>query len=269
MTVHRDRLKSGSTKLDRLSKRATTHKETVFNNLGHIIDRGLLKQAYRQLESKKAVGIDGVNKEAYGERLEGNITDLLRRIHGGSYRPKPARVTEIPKEDGSTRSLVVSCFEDKLVQSAVSMILTQIYEPVFLPCSYGFRLGRSCHDALRALYKHAYLCWEGAVVEIDIRKYFNTIPHGELKKILRKKISDDRLLRLIDKLATAPIVQKGKTTANTIGCPQGSILSPILANIYLHEVIDVWFDTLKQTYFKGKVEEIRYGDDMVFVFQHQ
>lgn len=268
MTVHSDRIKSGQTKLERLSKCATTHQETVFNNLGHIIDRELLNQAYQQLESKKAVGIDGVNKEAYGERLEENISDLLKRIHGSSYRPKPARVTEIPKEDGSTRPLVVSCFEDKLVQFAVSIILTQIYEPIFLPCSYGFRPGRSCHDALHALYKHTYPCWEGAVVEIDIRKYFNTIPHKELKEILRKKISDDRFLRLIDKLATAPIVQKGKTTANTIGCPQGSILSPILANIYLHEVIDVWFETIKQTHLKGKMEEIRYADDIVFVFQH-
>ena len=108
MTVRSDRPKSGPTKLDRLSKRATTHKETVFNNLGHIIDRALLKQAYHQLESRKAVGIDRVNKEAYGEGLEENINDLLKRIHGGSYRPKPARVTEIPKEDGSTRPLVVS-----------------------------------------------------------------------------------------------------------------------------------------------------------------
>ena len=267
MTVHSDRTKSGKTKLDRLSKRAITHKDTVFNNLGHIIDEELLKQAYHQLTGRKAVGIDGVNKEAYGERLEENITTLVRRIHAGSYRPKPARVTEIPKEDGSTRPLVISCFEDKLVQSAVNMILTQIYEPLFLPCSYGFRPGQGCHDALRALYKHAYPCWEGAVVEIDIRKYFNSIPHQELKRILRKKISDERFLRLIDKLATAPIVEKGKTTANEIGCPQGSILSPILANVYLHEVIDEWFHTIKQTYFKGKAEEVRYADDMVFVFE--
>jgi RNA-directed DNA polymerase len=267
MTGHSDRPKSGQTKLDRLSKRATTHKESVFNNLVHIIDRELLNQAYLQLDRRKAVGIDGITKEAYGEHLEENLKDLLRRIHGGSYRPKPARVTEIPKEDGSTRPLVISCFEDKLIQSAVSMILTQIYEPLFLPCSYGFRPGQSCHDALRALYKHAYPCWEGAVVEIDIRKYFNTIPHEELEGMLRKKISDERFLRLIDKLATAPTVHKGKTTANTIGCPQGSILSPILANVYLHEVIDEWFETIKQTHFKGKAEEIRYADDMVFVFE--
>lgn len=263
-----DRKRSGKTKLDRLGERATTYKETMFNNLGHIIDSELLKQIYHQLESRKAVGIDGVNKEAYGNCLEENIKSLLRRIRTGSYRPKPARVTEIPKEDGSKRPLVISCFEDKIVQYAVSMILTKIYEPLFLPCSFGFREGHSCHDALRALNKHAYVCWDGGVAEIDIRRYFNSIPHEELKKILRKKISDDRFLNLIEKLARAPVVSEGKIAANTIGCPQGSILSPILANIYLHEVIDQWFETIRQTHFKGKAEEVRYADDMVFVFEN-
>ncbi len=269
MTVHStDRTNSGLTKLDRLGKRAASCKETVFNNLGHIIDKELLEQAYHQLKRKRAVGIDGINKEVYGRQLEEKLNDLLSRIRKGSYRPKPARVIEIPKEDGSKRPLVISCFEDKLVQTVVSMILTSIYEPLFLECSYGFRIGRNCHDALRALNKQAYLCWDGAAVEIDISKYFNSIPHIELKKILKKKISDDRFLRLIDKLATAPVMYKEKTTINSIGCPQGSILSPILANIFLHEVIDVWFDTTKQNHFKGKAEEIRYADDMVFVFQN-
>jgi RNA-directed DNA polymerase len=262
-----DRRKSGITKLDRLGEHAKTHQEAVFNNLGHIINEGLLKHLYHQLESKKAVGIDGVNKEAYGEHLDENIKRLIRRIRGGSYRPKPARVIEIPKEDGSKRPLAISCFEDKLVQYAVSIILTKIYEPLFLPCSFGFREGRSCHDALRALTRHVYPCWDGAVVEIDICKYFNSIPHGALKKIVQKKISDERFLKLIDKLATAPVIQEGTLTANTIGCPQGSILSPILANIFLHEGIDVWFDTIKKSHFKWKMEEIRYADDMVFVFQ--
>lgn len=236
--------------------------------MGHIIDEELLKQAYHQLASKKAVGIDGVTKEAYGERLEENIRDLLRRIRRGSYRPRPARVVEIPKEDGSKRPLAVSCLEDKVVQSAVSMILAKIYEPVFLPCSYGFRPGCSGHDALRALKKHTYVCWDGAVIEIDIRKYFNTIPHEELRKMLSRKISDDRFLRLIDKLVTAPVWQDGREVANTQGCPQGSTLSPILANIFLHEVIDVWFETIRQTHFKGKAEAIRYADDIVFVFEN-
>jgi RNA-directed DNA polymerase len=146
-------------------------------------------------------------------------------------------VTEIPKEDGSKRPLVISCLEDKIVQSAVSEILTVIYEPLFLPCSYGYRAGKSCHDALRALSKATYRHPRGAVVEIDIRQYFNTIPHQELMRLLGKKISDKRFLRLIEVLITAPIGSE----SNTAGCPQGSIISPILSNIYLHYAIDEWF----------------------------
>jgi RNA-directed DNA polymerase len=269
LTVHSiDRSKPGKTKLDRLSKCANSYKDAVFNNLGHIIDEDLLKQVYQKLESKRAIGVDGVNKETYGERLEENIKDLLRRIRNGSYHPKPSKLVEIPKEDGGKRPLAISCFEDKLVQSAVNMILTNIFEPLFLPCSHGFRPGRSCHDALRALIKHIYPNWNGAVVEIDISKYFNSIPHSELRKMLQKKISDERFLRLIDKLVTAPVLHDKKVTTNTQGCPQGSILSPILANIFLHEVIDEWFNTLKQNYFKRNAEEVRYADDMVFIFQN-
>lgn len=269
MAVHStDRLKPGKTKLERLSERATTQKETVFNNLGHIIDDKLLLQLYHQIKGKKAVGIDGINKEMYGKQLEDNINDLMKRLRKGTYHPKPARIVEIPKEDGSKRPLAISCFDDKLVQSAVSLILTKIYEPLFMPCSFGFRENLGCHDALRALLKLSYPCWNGAVVEIDICKYFNSIPHKELREILQRKIEDERFLRLIDKLATAPILYGDKIEANTRGCPAGSILSPILANIYLHEVIDVWFDTIKQSYFRGIAEEVRYADDMIFIFQH-
>ena len=228
MSVHSiDRIENtGKTKLERLSERAGNRKETVFNNLGHLIDQKLLKQIYHRIDGNKAIGIDGVTKESYGVRLEENINELLSSIRRGSYRPKPSRLVEIPKEDGSTRPLTISCFADKLVQTAVSEILTRIYEPLFLPCSFGYRPGQSCHDALRALMDYAYPCWDGAVVEIDIRQYFNSIPHAELKGMLRKKISDERFLRLIDKLATTPIYNKGAVEANTIGCPQGSIITP-------------------------------------------
>lgn len=267
MTVHSTDRVARLTKLERLGELAITNKDIVFNNLGHIIDKELLIETYHQLEGNKAVGIDGVNKEMFGKRLHENMDDLIKRIRKGIYRPKPSRISEIPKEDGSKRPLAVACFEDKIVQAAVSKILTTLYEPLFLSCSYGFRPGRNCHDALRALSQHTYPCWEGAIVEIDIRQYFNSIPHDELRKILKKKISDKRFLQLIDKLATAPISKEGVTTSNTIGCPQGSILSPILANIYLHEVIDVWFNEIKQHYFKHMAEEVRYADDIVFVFQ--
>jgi group II intron reverse transcriptase/maturase len=258
-----------STKLERLSKRAADDKTTVFNNLGHLIDKPLLEQMYQQMDRNKAVGQDGVNKERYGRRLSANLDNLLDRIRHGTYKPKPSRITEIPKDDGSKRPLAIACFEDKLVQAAVSEILTKIYEPLFLPCSYGFRAGRNCHDALKALTKATYPCWNGAVVEIDICKYFTSIPHKELRAILQKKITDKRFLKLIDTLATAPTVDNnGVVNINTQGCPQGSILSPILANIYLHEVIDEWFEETRKQSFKEAAHEIRYVDDMVFVFQN-
>lgn len=267
MTVLSTDRTTGTTKLERLSKRAED-KTVIFNNLGHLIDKQLLQNIYQRIDRKKAVGLEGINKEQYGKKLNENLEHLIRRIRSGTYHPKPSRITEIPKEDGSKRPLAIACFEDKLVQAAVSEILTRIYEPLFLPCSYGFRTGMSCHDALRALTKSTYLCWNGAVVEIDICKYFTSIPHQELNQILQKKITDSRFLQLIDKLATAPVIEHGITTMNTKGCPQGSILSPILANIYLHEVIDLWFEEIRKQHFKGRAEVIRYVDDMVFVFQN-
>jgi RNA-directed DNA polymerase len=255
------------TKLDRLGEAAKTKKEAVFNNLGHIIDLDLLQEMYRKSEGRKAIGTDGITKAVYGINLEANLKDLIRRIRNDTYRAKPARQTEIPKEDGSTRPLVISCFEDKLVQMAVAEILTRIYEPLFMPCSFGFRKEKSCHDALRALLKHAYVCHDGAVVEIDICKYFNTIPHKNLKEILQKKISDKRFLRLLVRLITAPTRTKEAIKANIVGCPQGSIISPILANIYLHTVVDEWFSEIKKSHLRGIAEEVRYADDMVFIFQ--
>ena len=152
---------------------SAANKQIVFNNLGHLLTVDMLKILYQQLDGKKAVGIDKVTKETYGEKLDENLNALMLKIRRGLYKPKPARITEIPKEDGSFRPLAISCFEDKLVQLAVSTILNKIYEPIFLPCSYGFRPGQSCHDALRALNKAAFGNWNGAIIEIDLRKYFD------------------------------------------------------------------------------------------------
>lgn len=149
----------------------------------------------------------------------------------------------------------------------MSTVLSKIYEPLFLPCSYGFRPGRSCHDALIALNQATFKNWNGAVVEIDIRKYFNTIPHSGLMKILRNKIADRRFLRLIEILIKTPIIEGKDKLTNLTGCPQGSIISPILANIYLHSVIDEWFEEIKQTHFRGNADAIRYADDVVFSFE--
>ena len=215
------------TKLDRIGKRAGEDKETVFNNLLHAVDLDLLRDSYHKLDRNKAVGTDKVSKASYGLKLEDNLQDLLMRIRRNAYKPKPSRLVEIPKEDGSTRPLAISCFEDKIVQQAVSSILTRIYEPLFLKCSYGYREGINGHEALRALMQSNDKNPNGVTVEIDLRKYFNTIPHRILKGILEKKISDKRFLNLIEKLIRSPILTNGKAEFNKIGCPQGSIISPI------------------------------------------
>ncbi len=268
MSVHsNDGTKAWLTKLDRIGELSASQSDIVFNNLGHMIDYDLLKELYTNLDGKKAVGVDNVSKEAYGENLIEHLTCLLERIRRGTYKPKPARITEIPKEDGSKRPLAISCIEDKLVQLAISKILSRIYEPLFLDSSYGFRPGRGCHDAIKALNKATFKNWNGAVVEIDIKQYFNRIPHKEIMRFLNKKISDKRFLRLIHVLITMPTVEGKVTTINTIGCPQGSIVSPILANIYLHYVIDVWFKSISHSHFTGRAEMVRYADDMVFTFE--
>lgn len=258
-----------TTKLERIGKLAMEQKEIVFNNIGHAIDLDLLHECYRQLDrKKKAIGIDGVTKESYGSKLEDNLKDLLSRIRKGAYKPQASRIVEIPKEDGSSRPLAIACFEDKIVQMAVTTILTLIYEPLFLPCSYGYRAGKNAHQALKALMEYSNQNPNGTTVEIDLRKYFNSIPHSKLMEILREKITDERFLKLVETLIRSPIMEDGKAILNTLGCPQGSILSPILSNVYLHYVMDGWFNKIKATHLQGRAEEVRFADDMVFVFQH-
>jgi group II intron reverse transcriptase/maturase len=267
MPVHTAYGSQKTTKLECIGRRAKYRKDTVFNNIGHVVDLDLLRECYQELGGRKAIGIDGVTKEAYGKRLEDNVQDLLGRIRRHAYKPQASRLVEIPKEDGSTRPLAIACFEDKIVQVAVSKILTALYEPSFLPFSYGYREGRNCHEALRALMKHSNRFKSGTTLEIDLRKYFNTIPHDKLAEILRKKIIDKRFLKLIEKLIRAPVLINGKAELNRIGCPQGSIISPILSNIYLHHVMDHWFSEISKSHLHGRAEMIRFADDMVFVFQ--
>jgi len=268
MSVHSNDGTTWSTKLQRIGELSAQNKDLVFNNLGHLICVDWLRELYRKLDGSKAIGTDGVTKEAYGANLDENLSKLIKCICRGQYQPKPARIVEIPKEDGSTRPLAISCFEDKLIQLAVSQILSKIYKPLFLSCSYGFRPNQSCHDALKALNQATYKMQDGAVVEIDIRKYFNTIPHGPLFEFLEKKISDHRFLKLLGVLTKTPTMQNGIVVPSESGCPQGSIVSPVLANIFLHHVIDEWFMAISKSHLKGETAEVRYADDMIFVFQH-
>jgi group II intron reverse transcriptase/maturase len=268
MPIHSKDRKAWLTKLNYISSKVKAEPTTVFNNLGHVLSAELLLEAYEQIDAKASVGIDNITKEKYGERLESNITQLMSQVRKGLYRPKAARLVEIPKEDGKTRPLAISCFEDKLIQWAVSKILSALYEPVFLPCSYGFRPTRNCHDALRALTQHAYAFKDGAIVEIDIQQCFNMIPHDHLMGFLELKICDRRFLQLLKQLITIPITKAGQEEPTERGCPQGSILSPIMANIALHHIIDLWFQELQRHHLEGKAELIRYCDDMIFVFEN-
>jgi RNA-directed DNA polymerase len=267
MTVQTADGQQKATKLECIGKRAKLQKDTVFNNIGHALDVDLLRECYHELDGKKAIGIDGVTKEAYGKKLEDNLQDLLARIRRHAYKPRSSRLVEIPKEDGSTRPLAISCFEDKIVQMAVSKLLTAIYDPLFLPCSYGYREGINGHEALRALMKYSNQFPRGATLEIDLRKYFNSIPHDKVLGLLAEKITDKRFLKLIEKLIRSPMMVNGKAEPTRLGCPQGSIISPILSNIYLHFVVDSWFSEISKSHLRGRTEMVRFADDMVFIFQ--
>jgi RNA-directed DNA polymerase len=256
-----------TTKLECIGKLARLKKDTILNNIGHALDTDLLGECYRELDGKKAIGIDGVTKEAYGKKLEDNLQDLLSRIRRHAYKPQASRLVEIPKEDGSTRPLAISCFEDKIVQLAATKLLTAIYEPLFLPCSYGYREGVNGHEALRALMKYSNQFRKGSTLEIDLRKYFNTIPHDKLLEILAKKITEKRFLKLVAKLIRSPVMANGKAEISKLGCPQGSIISPILSNIYLDHVVDNWFDKISKSHLKGATAMVRFADDSVFLFQ--
>jgi RNA-directed DNA polymerase len=259
-----------STKLDRIGRTSKEKEDVVFDNLGHVIDLYFLLDCFHQLDGKKAVGTDGVTKEIYASDLAVNLEELLIRIRRGTYTPRPARVVEIPKEDGSKRPLVISCFEDKIVQLAARRVLEAIYEPRFLPSSYGYRPGRSAHDAIRALCDAQYRTWDGTAVDVDLKKYFNSVPHAPLLGFLSRRIRDKRFLGLVVKLMTAPILSEtGAVEASTLGVPQGSILSPVLSNIYLHHVLDEWFEHHRGKTFRGESTMVRYADDMVFVFRYK
>jgi RNA-directed DNA polymerase len=256
-----------TTNLEGIGRKAKFTPETVFNNIWHIIDMNLLRECYRLQDGNKAIGIDDVTKKMYGENLTENLADLYARLQRNAYKPKPSRVVEIPKEDGSSRPLAINCFEDKIVQLACSRILSKIYEPLFLPCSFGYREGKRAHDALRALMKHSNSYPKGATVEIDLAKYFSSIPHGNLFGILSEKIADKKFLKLVEKLIRAPIMVNGRAELNKIGVPTGSIISPTLSNIYLHHVVDSWFAAISRNHLHGKADMIRFADDMVFVFE--
>jgi group II intron reverse transcriptase/maturase len=255
------------TKLVSLTLRAREERRCKFISLAHILTEDFLKGCFLELKRDKASGIDGVSVKGYEKNLEENIKDLVVRLRAKRYKPKPVRRVYIPKGNGDKRGLGVPTVEDKIVQMGIKKILEAIFEQDFLDVSYGFRPKRSCHDALEVLDKTIMTKPVNYVVDMDIKKFFDTIDHKWLVKCLEQRIKDPSLLRLIVRFLKSGIMEEGKYAKTDKGTPQGGVLSPVLANIYLHYILDLWFEKGIKKQLKGFGQLIRYADDFIVCFQ--
>jgi RNA-directed DNA polymerase len=255
--------------LDRVREVARRDRGARFTALLHHVDVDRLREAYWAINPRAATGVDGMTWGAYGQDLEANLRDLHARVHRGAYRASPSRRTYIPKADGRQRPLGIAALEDKIVQRAVVEVLNAIYEVDFLGFSYGFRPGRSPHDALDALtvgIKRKKVNW---VLDADIRDFFTSLDHSWLEKFLEHRIADRRLLRLVRKWVKAGVIEQGNWSATEVGAPQGASASPLLANVYLHYVLDRWVRQWRRRHARGDVVIVRFADDFVAGFEHQ
>jgi RNA-directed DNA polymerase len=257
-----------STKLVRIAKQAKELRGARLMTLAHHIDVNWLREAYRRTRKDGARGVDGQSAEAYAEHLEANLQSLLDRAKSGRYRAPPVRRVHIPKGDGTeTRPIGIPTFEDKVLQRAVVMVIGEVYEQEFHDFSYGFRPGRSQHQALGAIQNAAWRMRGGWVVEVDIRKFFDSVEHVHLREILHRRIGDGVLLRLIGKWLNAGVVEGLELSYSDEGTPQGGVISPLLANIYLHDVLDEWFVREVLPALAGHAEMFRFADDFVVLFE--
>ena len=256
-----------STKLERIATLAKAKPGVSMLTLAHHIDVDWLREAYRRTRKDGARGVDGQSAAEYEVRLEDNLRSLLDRAKAGTYRAPPVRRVHIPKGDGrETRPIGIPTFEDKVLQRAVAMVISEVYEQEFFDGSYGFRPGRSAHDALEAVQRGARRMGGGWIVEVDIRKFFDSVDHAHLREILRQRIGDGVLLRLIGKWLNAGVVENLNLSYPDEGTPQGGVISPLLANIYLHTVLDTWFVREIRPRLDGDAVLVRYADDFVVVF---
>src|SRR5512144_1830300 len=257
-----------STKLERIANLAKEIRGAQLKTLAHHIDVSWLREAYRRTRKTAAPGIDRVSAKQYGEQLEDNLHSLLERAKSGRYRAPPVRRVHIPKGDGKeTRPIGIPTFEDKVLQRAVAMVIGEVYEQEFYDFSYGFRPSRSAHQAVEAVQNAAWRMRGGWLVEVDIRKFFDTVDHVHLREILRQRIGDGVLLRLIGKWLNAGVVEGLVLSYPDEGTPQGGVISPLLANIYLHTVLDEWFVRDIQPALARKADMVRYADDLVVLFE--
>jgi RNA-directed DNA polymerase len=260
---------SGPSGLDRVREAAKRDKQLRFTALLHHVTIDRLRRSYLGLKRGAAAGVDGVTWRAYGEGLEERLADLHGRIHRGAYRARPSRRVYIPKLDGRQRPLGIAALEDKIVQAAVVEVLNQIWEEDFMDFSYGFRPGRNQHQALDALYVGITRKKVNYVLDLDIRSYFDKVGHDHMEKFVRHRIGDERIVRLIQKWLKAGVMEDGKWFETEEGTPQGAVVSPVLANLYLHYVLDLWVQAWRQKVAHGDVIIVRYADDAVLGFQYR
>ena len=255
--------------LTRVREAATWDRALRFNNLMHHLTLKQLERAYMALRKDAAAGVDGMDWHAYGVGLEARLVQLHRAVHTGRYRAQPVRRQWIPKLDGRKRPLGIASVEDKVVQQALAWVLEAIYEVDFLGFSYGFRPGRSQHDALDAVFMAVTTRKVRWVLDADIEACFDRIEHSKLLAVLGRRITDRRVLRLIEQTLKAGVMDGGKWQANTEGVPQGAVISPLLANIFLHDAIDRWVHPWRGRWARGLVSVVRYADDFVMGFQYR
>jgi RNA-directed DNA polymerase len=254
----------------RIAELAQQAPEAALTTLAHHMDLAWLAEAYHRTRKDGAVGVDGQTGAAYAADLGSHLRSLLERAKSGRYKAPPVRRVHIPKGDGSqTRPLGIPTFEDKVLQRAVVMLLEPVYEQDFLDCSYGFRPGRSAHQALEAFWRSAMGMRGGWVLEMDIEKFFDHLDHRCLREMLRQRVRDGVVLRLISKWLHAGVLESGRIAHPETGSPQGGVISPLLANVYLHEVLDTWFEGVVKPRMRGRCALIRYADDAVMVFAEE
>jgi len=266
-TLSRNGAQSALERIREVAKRDKKLKFTAL--LHHIYDVNRLRAAYGEIERNAAAGVDGETWRHYGKNLEANLRALSRRLKRGAYRAKPVRRVFIPKADGRQRPLGVTALEDKIVQRATTEVFNAIYETDFLGFSYGFRPGRSQHNALDALYTGILTKKVNWVLDLDIRGFFDTIVHGWLVKFIEHRIADQRVVRLIQKWLNAGVLEDGKRIRVEEGTPQGGSASPLLANIYLHYAFDLWAHAWRRRQAGGDVIIVRFADDIVVGFQNK
>lgn len=258
------------TKLLRIAELAKSQPEAKFTSLAHLLNEDTLTQCHHELPSKKATGILRTTKEQYGENLRENIKDLVNRLKSKSYRPVPVRRMYIPKPGtDKKRPLGIPEHEDKIVQRVITKILNAIYEADFLDCSFGFRPNRSCHDALKILNYYIERKSTNYVVDVDIKGFFDNVDHKWMIEFLKHRITDPNLLRIIGRFLKGGYMEEGKKYKTDFGTPQGGVVSPILANVYLHYVLDLWFEKRVRKLSRGQAYIVRYADDFVCCFQYE